>query len=62
MLRTETRNPKTMNIDKMQTQEMVETMISECYNPIRAVEAVSAEIAKAVDAISTSFANDGRLL
>ena len=62
MLRTETRNPKTMNIDKMQTQEMVETMISECYNPIRAVEAVSAEIAKAVDAISASFANDGRLL
>ena len=55
------RNPKTMHIDKMSTQEMVDTMISECYNPVRAVEAANVEIAKAVDAISESFLKGGRL-
>ena len=61
MLRTETRNPRTMHIDKMSTQDMVNTMISEDYNAVRAVEAASLEIAAAVDIISASLANGGRL-
>ena len=62
MLRTEQRNPKTMNIDKMTTAEMVNTMISESYNAMRAVEAASAEIAESVDIISRAIANGGRLI
>jgi N-acetylmuramic acid 6-phosphate etherase len=62
MLRTEMRNPKTMNIDKMSTAEMVDTMISESYNAIRAVEAASAAIARAVDVISYAISKGGRLI
>ena len=61
MLRTETRNPRTMNIDKMSTQDMVGTMISESYNAIKAVEAAQSEIASAVDAISEAISKGGRL-
>lgn len=61
MLRTETRNPRTMNIDKMSTQDMVGTMISESYNAIKAVEAAQSEIASAVEAISEAISKGGSL-
>lgn len=62
MLKTEMRNPRTMHIDKMATEEMVDTMISESYNAIKAVEGAHKEIAKAVDVISEAIAKGGRLL
>lgn len=62
MLKTEMRNPRTMNIDKMSTTEMVDTMISENYNAFRAVEAAKSAIAQAVDIISQAIANGGRLI
>jgi len=61
MLKTEMRNPATMHIDKMTSAEMVAIMAKENYNAVRAVEKASPQIAEAVDAISASFANGGRL-
>ena len=59
MLKTEMRNPRTMHIDEMATEEMVDTMISESYNAIKAVEAVKSEIASAVETISEAIAKGG---
>jgi N-acetylmuramic acid 6-phosphate (MurNAc-6-P) etherase len=41
MLKTEMRNPLTMNFDKMSTAEMVAVMTAENANAVRAVEAAS---------------------
>ena len=43
-------------------EKLVNTMISESYTAIRAVEAASAEIAESVDMISRAIANGGRLI
>ena len=61
MLKTEMRNPKSTNIDKMQTLDMVKIMNEENYVAVRAVEAVSEQIAKAVDAVTDAFSRGGRL-
>ena len=61
MLKTEQRNPNTTHIDKMTTAEMVAAIAAENYNAATAVEEASADIAKAIDAITTAFENSGRL-
>ena len=61
MLKTEQRNPKSTHIDKMSTAEMVELMARENYVAVKAVEDASESIALAVDAISESMKNGGRL-
>ena len=59
--RTEMRNPLSMNLDKMSTQEMVKLVITANYEAVRAAEEASAEIAKAVDAIAEAFNGGHRL-
>ena len=61
MLDTEKRNPKSQNIDKLTTIEMLDIINEENFNAVRAVEAEKENIALAVDAISKSLANGGRL-
>lgn len=61
MLRTEMRNPKTLNIDKMDTLTQMQIMSEENFNAVRAVEAQLPQIAKAADAITEAFKNGGRL-
>lgn len=61
MLDTEKRNPKSQNIDKLTTVEMLDIINEENFNAVRAVEAEKENIALAVDAISNSLANGGRL-
>lgn len=61
MLKTEMRNPLTMNFDKMSTEEMVSVMTLENANAVRAVEAASVSIAKAIDTVAEAFGNGNRL-
>lgn len=61
MLKTEMRNPKTTHIDRMETKDMVSVITEEYYEAVRAVERERDHIATAVDAISASIANGGRL-
>lgn len=61
MLKTEMRNPSSTHIDKMSSIEMVSLIAKENYNAARAVEQECESIAKAVDMISASFENGGRL-
>ncbi len=62
MLKTEKRNPKTKNIDKISTFEMVRIMNEENYNAVKAVENQLENIAKAIDKISEALENGGRLI
>lgn len=61
MLNTEKRNEKSMHIDKMDTIDMVRIMNEENMNSVLAVEKALPEVAKAIDAITTSIENGGRL-
>ncbi len=61
MLRTEMRNPNTMNFDKMPTADMVSAMCRENINAARAVEAAADKIAEAVDMVAKAF-NEGHKL
>ena len=59
--KTETRNPVSMNMDKMNSEEMARLVITANYEAVKAVEDAVAPIAKAVDAIADAFDNGGRL-
>jgi len=61
MLKTEMRNPLTMNFDKMSTAEMVAVMTAENANAVRAVEEASESIARAIDVVAEAFAKGNRL-
>ena len=61
MLKTEMRNPNTMHIDKMTSEEMVAVIQAENRNAVEAVGAVQAEIAQVVDAVAVRMAEGGRL-
>lgn len=61
MLKTEMRNPLTMNFDKMSTAEMVAVMSHENANAVRAVEEASESIARAIDVVAEAFAKGNRL-
>lgn len=61
-IKTEERNPRTMNIDALSTAEMVALINSEDKKVALAVEEVLPEIAKAVDMIYERLDNGGRLI
>ncbi len=61
MMKTEMRNPKTTHIDKMTTIEMLKVINEENYNAVKAVEDETEHIAEAIDAITESLENGGRL-
>lgn len=61
MLKTEMINPKTVNIDKMDTMSMIDIINEENLNAVHAVQAESAHIAQAIEAITDAFSKGGRL-
>lgn len=60
-INTEKRNPNTMNIDKLPTNEMVALMHKESKQAFDAIDDVLPEVAKAVDKIAEAFDNGGHL-
>lgn len=61
MLTTEQRNPKTTNLDKMSSLEIITAMNQENAYSVACVEKVLPQIARAVDAIAKAFSEGGRL-
>ncbi len=61
MLKTEMRNEKTKNLDRMSTLEMINVFNEENYNAVKAVENESLNIAKAIEFASKSLNNGGRI-
>ena len=61
MLKTEMRNPKTMDIDKMDTLSMLKCINEENMYSVLAVERELENIAKAVDFAAESIAKGGRM-
>jgi len=59
--KTEARNPCSMNMDKMSSEEMARLVITANYEAVKAVEDATESIAKAVDAIASAFENGGSL-
>jgi N-acetylmuramic acid 6-phosphate etherase len=62
MLKTEMRNPKTTHLDRMSTAEMLSVIQEENYNAVKAVGECLDAIGKAVDAVTASMRNGGRLI
>lgn len=60
-LKTEMRNPASMQMDRMSTEEMARLVICANYEAVRAAEDAVGSIAQAVDAASDAFANGHRL-
>ena len=60
-INTEKRNPNTMNIDKLPTNEMVALMHRESKQAFDAIDDILPEVAKAVDKIAEAFDNGGHL-
>lgn len=61
MLKTESRNEKTVNIDKMTTDEMLSVMQDENEKAAFAVRRAIPEIRKTVDSVYLKMKNGGRL-
>lgn len=61
-LTTESRNPNTLDIDKLSTLEMVKIMNNEDKKVAEAVEKELANIAEAIDGISERMSKGGRLI
>ncbi len=61
MLKTEMRNPDTMHIDRMTTEEMVAAIQRENLRCVEEVGKVQKQIAAAVDAVYEKMKNGGRL-
>ncbi len=59
---TETRNPRTMYIDRVSTREAVKIFIEEDRSVSRAVEACSENIAQTVELVLAGFRKGGRLI
>ena len=55
------RNPASMHLDKMGTEEMARLVITANYDAVKAVENAAADIAKAIDAIAEAFNGGHRL-
>ena len=60
--KTEMRNPLSMNMDKMSTEEMARLVICANYDAVRAVENAAASISLAIDAIADAFSGGHRLI
>ena len=50
--RTEMRNPESMNMDKMESEELALLLIRANHEAVTACENAASEIAKAIDAIA----------
>ncbi len=61
MIKTESRNPNSTHIDKMTAEEMVAVMQQANMEAAAAVDAASASIARAIDAVSERMKKGGRL-
>ena len=61
ILKTEMRNPKSTNMDKMSTLDMAHLVITANYEAVRAAEEAEESIAEAVDAIAEAFSDGHRL-
>lgn len=61
MLKTEMRNPNTMQIHRLDTMHQLQLMNEENYNAVKAVEAALPQIEPAVNAITQAFQEGGRL-
>lgn len=59
--KTEMRNPKSIFMDRMDTEPLTRLLITANFEAVQAVEAVSDVIADAVDLIARQFENGGRL-
>ena len=59
--KTEARNPYSMNMDKMSSEDMARLVITANYEAVKAVEDATESIAKAVDAIADAFEKGGCL-
>ena len=59
--RTEMRNPASMHMDKMSTEEMAQLVIRANHEAVEACEKASAQIARAVDAVAEAFMGGHRL-
>ena len=59
--KTEQRNPDSKNLERMTTEEMAKLVITANYDAVKAVEAASRDVAKAIDVIADAFNNGGRL-
>ena len=60
-LETESRNPRTMDLDRLSTAELVQRMHRESLAAFTAVEAVLPQIAQVVDILAERLAHGGRL-
>ena len=58
---TERRNPRSMHLDRMSTEEMARLVIDENHVAVDAVLAASADVARAVDAVAEAFDRGHRL-
>ncbi len=61
MLKTEMRNPRTMEIDTMETADIIRTINEENRRVTEALEAAVEDIARATDAITHAIKNGGRV-
>lgn len=59
--KTESRNPKSINIDRMDTRSMVALINEENMNAVKAVEKTLDNVAHAIDEISERFMRGGRI-
>lgn len=59
--KTEMRNPNSMHMDQMPTEDMARLVIRANYDAVRAVEDAAADIARAVDAVAAAFDAGHRL-
>ena len=62
ILKTEMRNPESMHMDKMSTEEMASLVIRANYDAVKAAEGALFEISKAIDIIADAFKNGHRLI
>lgn len=61
MSTTESQNPNTLQLDKMSTDELVETFIKEDKQVLLALANAKSQISKTIDMVHKSLANGGRL-
>jgi N-acetylmuramic acid 6-phosphate etherase len=59
---TEERNAKTLDLDVLNTKDLIKRIQSEDHEVAKAVEAVSEDIAKAVDIVTERLINGGRMI
>lgn len=61
MLKTEMRNPDTVNIEKMSTYDIISIINRENENAVKAVEKALPDIEKACDAVASVIQNGGKV-